>query len=168
MTSSHPNPAARSDFADISIGDHIAELVVSFDTVQLFFFSAATYNAHRIHYDHAWATQIEGHADTVVHGPLQVAVIARVLTDWIGPRGRLVELSVQHRASVHIGETVRVCGTVTHKRVAEDATTLKLDISAERGDPAIVVIHGTAKVAQATAAWASGSVSAATSRPFSQ
>ncbi|MDI9894451.1 MaoC family dehydratase N-terminal domain-containing protein [Rhodococcus sp. IEGM 1381] len=36
----------------------------------LFMFSALTYNAHRIHYDRAYAVDVEGHPDLVVHGPL--------------------------------------------------------------------------------------------------
>lgn len=40
------------------------------DPVLLFRFSALTYNAHRIHYDEAYATEVEGHGGLVVHGPL--------------------------------------------------------------------------------------------------
>ena len=40
------------------------------DPVLLFRFSALTYNGHRIHYDHAYATGIEGYPDLVIHGPL--------------------------------------------------------------------------------------------------
>lgn len=36
----------------------------------LFRFSALTYNAHRIHYDHPYATGVEGYPGLVVHGPL--------------------------------------------------------------------------------------------------
>jgi 3-methylfumaryl-CoA hydratase len=37
--------------------------------VDLFRFSAATYNSHRIHYDQAYATAEEGYPALVVHGP---------------------------------------------------------------------------------------------------
>jgi 3-methylfumaryl-CoA hydratase len=40
------------------------------DPVLLFRFSALTYNGHRIHYDHPYATQVEGYPGLVVHGPL--------------------------------------------------------------------------------------------------
>ncbi len=40
------------------------------DPVQLFRYSALTFNGHRIHYDHPYATQVEGYAGLVVHGPL--------------------------------------------------------------------------------------------------
>lgn len=37
--------------------------------VDLFRFSAVTFNAHRIHYDRPYATGVEGYPDLVVHGP---------------------------------------------------------------------------------------------------
>ena len=40
------------------------------DPVLLFRFSALTFNSHRIHYDHRWATEVEGYPGLVVHGPL--------------------------------------------------------------------------------------------------
>jgi 3-methylfumaryl-CoA hydratase len=36
----------------------------------LFRYSALTFNSHRIHYDHPYATTVEGYPDLVVHGPL--------------------------------------------------------------------------------------------------
>jgi 3-methylfumaryl-CoA hydratase len=44
----------------------------------LFRFSALTYNAHRIHYDLAYATQVEGYPNLVVHGPLQAIALAEL------------------------------------------------------------------------------------------
>lgn len=41
------------------------------DPVLLFRYSALTFNGHRIHYDHPYATGVEGYAGLVVHGPLQ-------------------------------------------------------------------------------------------------
>jgi 3-methylfumaryl-CoA hydratase len=48
------------------------ELVDRFepDEVTLFRFSALTFNGHRIHYDRAYARDVEGYPDLVVHGPL--------------------------------------------------------------------------------------------------
>jgi len=37
--------------------------------VELFRFSAVTFNAHRIHYDVPYAQRVEGYPDLVVHGP---------------------------------------------------------------------------------------------------
>jgi len=43
------------------------------EPVDLFRFSAVTFNAHRIHYDHLYATTVEGYPALVVHGPFTAA-----------------------------------------------------------------------------------------------
>jgi 3-methylfumaryl-CoA hydratase len=53
-------------------------LSLAVDEVMLFRFSALTYNAHRIHYDHGWVRE-EGYADLVVHGPLQALMMAELM-----------------------------------------------------------------------------------------
>ena len=55
--------------------DERAVLSLDVDATLLFRFSALTYNAHRIHYDLAYARS-EGHADLVVHGPLQALLLS--------------------------------------------------------------------------------------------
>jgi 3-methylfumaryl-CoA hydratase len=45
-------------------------LALAADPVRLFRFSALTANSHRIHYDAAYATGVEGHPGVIVHGPL--------------------------------------------------------------------------------------------------
>lgn len=56
------------------------------DPVMLFRFSAATGNSHRIHYDAAYATAIEGHRGLVVHGPLQAILLADLCRRHWAPR----------------------------------------------------------------------------------
>lgn len=41
----------------------------------LFRYSAMTFNGHRIHYDFPYATETEGYAGLVVHGPLQATLM---------------------------------------------------------------------------------------------
>ena len=53
-------------------------LTLTADEALLFRFSALTYNAHRIHYDHNWVRE-EGYSDLIVHGPL----IATLLVDLV-------------------------------------------------------------------------------------
>ncbi|SMY08372.1 FAS1-like dehydratase domain-containing protein [Flavimaricola marinus] len=43
---------------------------VRFDSTALFRYSALTFNGHRIHYDEAYARDVEGYDGLVVHGPL--------------------------------------------------------------------------------------------------
>lgn len=98
---------------------------------QLFRYSALTSNAHRIHYDQPYVTQVEGYPDLVVHGPLLATLMAdlartaggRTLRSFdfrlrkplfLGDRFRVeatpVEGSVQLRV-VTGDDTIHVCGT---------------------------------------------------------
>lgn len=45
------------------------------DPVALFRYSALTFNGHRIHYDYPYATQVEGYAGLVVHGPFTATLL---------------------------------------------------------------------------------------------
>jgi hydroxyacyl-ACP dehydratase HTD2-like protein with hotdog domain len=133
-------------FEDVQEGDEVPTLAITVDQTQMFFFSAATYNGHRIHYDPTWAQGVEGYPNILVHGPLQAALLARALTDWIGADGRLVRYSIQNRASAYPGEELRFIGTVTGKREADGQALVDLAIRGEKGD-AEILMPGTATVA---------------------
>jgi hydroxyacyl-ACP dehydratase HTD2-like protein with hotdog domain len=132
-------------YEDVHPGDALPTLTVTVDERQLFFFSAATYNGHRIHYDKDWARTVEGYDDVIVQGPLQAALLARAVTDWIGGRGRLVEYAVQNRAIAFTGEELIFGGSVTGKRLADNVGLVDLDITGRRDDT--VLMPGTATVA---------------------
>src|ERR1700692_383597 len=100
-------------YDDVDVGERIPTLAVTVDETQMFFFSAATYNGHRIHYDKVWARDTEGYDDVLVQGPLQAALLSRALTDWVGGAGRLVGFSVQNRAIAYPGQTLTFGGVVT-------------------------------------------------------
>jgi hydroxyacyl-ACP dehydratase HTD2-like protein with hotdog domain len=132
-------------YEDVDAGDSLPTLTVTVDERQLFFFSAATYNGHRIHYDKEWARTIEGYDNVLVQGPLQAALLARAITDWIGGRGRLVEYALQNRAIAFPGEELSFGGIVTAKRLAGNEGLVDLEIAGRRGDT--VLMPGTATVA---------------------
>jgi hydroxyacyl-ACP dehydratase HTD2-like protein with hotdog domain len=132
-------------YEDVTVGEHTPTLTVTVDETQMFFFSAATYNGHRIHYDKEWARDTEGYDNVLVHGPLQAALLARALGDWIGGRGRLVSFSVQNRAVAYPGESLSFGGEVTGKRLTDTGTGLvDLVIAGRRGDT--ILMPGTATV----------------------
>lgn len=129
-------------FDDVVTGDQVPPLTVTVDETQMFFFSAATYNGHRIHYDKDWARDTEGYDTVLVQGPLQAALLSRALTDWIGGSGRLVAFSVQNRAIAYPGQQLTFGGVVTGKRTDG---LIDLEIFCKRGDD--VLMPGTATVA---------------------
>ena len=71
--------------------------------VQLFLFSAATANAHRIHYDLAYASGEEGYPGLVVHGPL---VAAQLLGLWERRHGPAKRFSFRAQAPLFAGQPI--------------------------------------------------------------
>jgi len=92
-------PQARTD------EDHALRL--SFDSTALFRYSALTFNGHRIHYDAAYARDIEGHAGLVVHGPLLAQVLILLARDRLGRD--LTRFSYRATAPLIAGEAADFC-----------------------------------------------------------
>jgi 3-methylfumaryl-CoA hydratase len=67
-----PGPAEAGPL--VAPGDGEREIDVT--PTLLFRFSALTYNAHRIHYDRAYARDVEGYPGLLTHGPLQALAMA--------------------------------------------------------------------------------------------
>jgi 3-methylfumaryl-CoA hydratase len=79
------------------------------DEVMLFRFSALTFNGHRIHYDQPYATQVEGYAGLVVHGPL----IALALLDCLQRQvtgARLAAFEFTPRRPITLPMRMTACG----------------------------------------------------------
>jgi hydroxyacyl-ACP dehydratase HTD2-like protein with hotdog domain len=131
---------AQRYFEDIAVGDELPPMVKQASRAQLFLYSAASSNPHRIHYDKDYAA-IEGHPDVLVHGPLQGAWLSQFVTDWMGPRGRLLGLSWQNRARAFPERDLSFRGRVTG---ASDGV-VEVEVW-EEDDTGAVLMPGTARV----------------------
>jgi 3-methylfumaryl-CoA hydratase len=108
------------------------------DPVLLFRYSALTFNAHRIHYDHPYVTGVEGYPDLIVHGPL----IATLLVDLV--RRELPDATVQSFAFRAVRPTfanrpLTVCG-----KPSDDGKTIDLWAKDHEGH---LTMHATAALA---------------------
>jgi 3-methylfumaryl-CoA hydratase len=77
-------PPSRPSSPEQPAADAAVQLRLDVDPTLLFRFSALTYNAHRIHYDRGYATDVEGYPGLVVHGPLQALVMAEAARLLVG------------------------------------------------------------------------------------
>lgn len=137
-------------FEDIEDGADLPEMVKNATRAQLFLYSAATWNPHRIHYDRDYAST-EGHPDVLVHGPLQGAWLSQYVTDWAGAEGRMLHLGWQNRARAYPERDLRFKGRVTAKRHADGVNLVELEVW-EEDDQGNVLMPGTATVALPTRA----------------
>ena len=82
------------------------------DPVLLFRYSALTFNGHRIHYDHPYATEVEGYPGLVFHGPLTATLLMEAFrAEHPGARVRTFD----YRALGPLFDTTGfdVCGRLT-------------------------------------------------------
>jgi 3-methylfumaryl-CoA hydratase len=86
----------------------------------LFRFSAVTFNSHRIHYDHSYATGIEHYPGLVVQGPLTAMVLGESASRHLG---RPLQ-SFAYRASspLFVDQPMSVDGVATVSPEGETAT----------------------------------------------
>jgi hydroxyacyl-ACP dehydratase HTD2-like protein with hotdog domain len=135
-----PIDVAQRCIEDVAVGDDLPPMVKNSSRAQLFLFSAATNNPHRIHYDREYAA-VEGHPDVLVHGPLQGAWLHQFVRDWAGPQGRVLALDYQNRGRAFPERDLTFRGRIT----AIDGDEVSLDVS-EEDDTGAVLMPGTARV----------------------
>lgn len=99
-------------FADIKPGDALPERRFTPTNVSLFLYNAAIWNAHRIHYDETYTTEVEKHPAIVVDGPLQGDWLTQTVLNWMGDDGTLVEFEHSNRRASYIGDTLVSGGKV--------------------------------------------------------
>ncbi len=109
---------------------------LTFDAALLFRFSAVTWNAHRIHYDHPYATRSEGFPGLVVHGPLVAVELALEASREIG---KLAHIEFRVRAPVFVDDRIEAFGQKSGRsrfsaeaRRADGTLAMSLDAEAER------------------------------------
>jgi acyl dehydratase len=125
-------------FSEVAVGDPLPELslgpITEVDVVR---WCVAVENYHRIHYDLPFATDHEGLEAVIVNGPFKLAMLTRLLTDWLPEGGRLRSIRCRHTAPTYVGETLHAGGVITSKTVDDAVGLLGVDLhltSDNRGD----------------------------------
>jgi hydroxyacyl-ACP dehydratase HTD2-like protein with hotdog domain len=121
-------------------GQQPAELVVRPTALQLFRYSAVTWNSHRIHYDPAYATA-EGHRGVLVQSHLHAALALRVVTEHWGPGWRVTAAAYRIRHSAAPGDTLRFTATI----VEADDNRVRAEL-AEHNQDDVQCLEGTVEL----------------------
>ncbi|MCP3990696.1 MAG: acyl dehydratase [Actinomycetia bacterium] len=122
--------------ADVAVGHELPVMTKNASRAQLFLYSAASFNPHRIHYDRDYAA-VEGHPDVLVHGPLQGSWLTQYLTDWIGPRGRLRSVTWQNRVSAFPEQDLEFHGRVN--AVDPETGEVELEVWEQTADGTVLM-----------------------------
>lgn len=114
------------------------------DNVQNFMYSAALWNAHRIHFDMPYAADVEGYPGIVMSGPMLGDWLTQCVIEWLDDAGRMTHLAYSNRKAAFIGETVTSGGRVISVDHDKGTADLEIFIKNEAGD---VIAPGTATIA---------------------
>lgn len=100
----------------------------------LFRFSALTFNGHRIHYDHPYATGVEGYGGLVVHGPLQAVWMLNLARSLLGAAPAVF---------AYRGQAPLICGAAV--AIEAQAVAGGCDLRVRRLEDGVVTMSATAR-----------------------
>ena len=118
----------------LQVGDALPQRALKPDEIQLFFYNAALWNAHRIHFDLPYAQEEEGYPGLVIAGPMLGDWLNQCVEEWVGDDGRLVTIEYSNRAASYIGETLTSGGEVTAVDTDAGRVEVEVFIKNEQGD----------------------------------
>ena len=109
--------AASVAYADVAVGTELPALTVTFTRADLVRYAGASGDFNVIHWNERIATTV-GLPNVIAHGMLTMAQAGRIVTDWLGDPGALLDLGVRFTRPVVVpdddaGATVELTAKVT-------------------------------------------------------
>lgn len=124
--------------ASVRTGQELPILSVAPTALQVFRFSAVTWNPHRIHFDQQYA-QSEGYPDVLIQSHLRGALALRCLTEGLG-----ADYAVEH-FTYRVRRPATPDRVLTYTARVTDATTGEATVVvAETFDDSALGLEGTA------------------------
>lgn len=110
----------------MNVGDELPGIEVRITREQLVRYAGAALDFNPIHWNEAFAKEV-GLPDVIAHGMLTMALATRLVTDWAGDPGAVVECSVRFTRPVVVpddsdGALLELSGKVAKRR--DDATVV--------------------------------------------
>jgi acyl dehydratase len=130
----------------VKVGDQVPVLTKHCTLTSMIAYAGATWDWHRLHYDHEYL-ESKGLAAPVVDGQVFGAYVVQAIQDWLGESAFISELDFRYAGLVFAEERVQVSGEVTEVSSIEVSLSLKIDVVDASGAvqrPAVTPI--TAKV----------------------
>jgi acyl dehydratase len=125
----------RPAFDAVSVGDVLPSRTFPLTRLDLVRYAGASGDFNVIHWSQRMAQSV-GLPDVIAHGMLTMATAARLVTDWAGDPGAVLEYGVRFTKPVVVpdddtGAGLEVSGLVTAKD--EQAHTVRVELTATSG-----------------------------------
>ena len=119
MTQGQTRPRAVPSYDTVSVGDELPAQQFPVRREHLIRYAGACGDFNVIHWNERVATSV-GLPNVVAHGMFTMASAGRVVTDWVGDPGAVVEFAVRFARPVvvpddDVGATIEVSGKVVEK-----------------------------------------------------
>lgn len=103
-------------FDDIAVGDVVVSGAYGpVDIVDVVRWAGFQENYARLHYDREYVRCEAGLPSFIASGAFRESLMVRLLTDWMGPAGRLARLKTRQTYSTFEGDSLRFTGRVVEK-----------------------------------------------------
>jgi acyl dehydratase len=106
-------------YADVEVGTALPAQTFPIERGDLVRYAGASGDFNPIHWNERFATSV-GLPNVIAHGMYTMAVVARVVTDWAGDPGAVVEYGVRFTRPIVVpdadGAVLEVAGVVSAKR----------------------------------------------------
>ena len=131
--------AATVGFTDVEVGTELPAQSFALHRVDLVRYAGASGDFNVIHWNERIAKDV-GLPDVIAHGMLTMAEAIRVVPDWCGDPGSVVEYSTKFTKPVPVpddaaGVTVHVCGKVVELL---DGSRVKVELTARCGEDKVL------------------------------
>jgi acyl dehydratase len=124
----------------IAVGDVVADVTFGpltiDDTVR---WAGSQEIWERLHFDREFAREHSGQKTFIASGAYRQALLARMLTDWLGPRGVLRKLRVRHTAPTLEGDLMRFAATVVEESADPADPWIACDVIGTNQDGGTIV-----------------------------
>ena len=118
---------AQVYFEEVDIGTHLPPLVKEFSLFTILKWGAAVNDYGPHHFDYQFATQMLGMPNVIAHGPQNTAILAQLVTNWIGGNGILKNHYAEMRGNVFPGDTITFQGEVSNKYLQDGEAFVEIE-----------------------------------------
>jgi acyl dehydratase len=130
---------AKVNYDDVEVGTKLPAQTFPVQRINLVQYAGASGDYNVIHWNERIATSV-GLPNVIGHGMFTMAEAGRVVTDWAGDPGAVIEYGVRFSAPVVVpdddkGATLEVTGEVTEKL---DGNRVAVDLDARVGDSKVL------------------------------
>ena len=142
---SYPVRAPRA--GELKVGDRRSSVVVdNLRRVQIIQYAGASGDFSPQHTDEIYNTRSEGYPSVFAHGMLNMGMLGRMLTDWLGD-GKLTRFGARFVSQSWPGDTITAGGTVTALREENGQALVDIElVSTNQYGQAIIAGYATARL----------------------